>query len=136
MTTCSLELGLLSVCILSLAFSLFFFSFFRHIWTVTILFMHMDSLCKRQSALFTGPTTTLCRKNILKMGPTALFNHSKIILLRYFQFSAFSKISCIQTNPTYFENLTIDYIFFIFLTDMSKFLIIGYYLLYDAKTYF
>ena len=66
------------------------------------------------------------------MDPTALFTHSKIILLRYFQFSAFSKISCIRIDPTYFENLTIDYIFFLFLTDMSKFLIIGYYLLYDA----
>ena len=37
---------------------------------------------------------------------------------------------------TYFENLIIDYMFFIFLTHMSNFVIIGYYLLYDAKTYF
>ena len=112
--------------------SIIFFRFFRHVWTVTILFMHMDSMCNRQSALFTRPTTTLCKKKKLKMGPTALFNHSKIILLRYFQFSAFSKISCIRTDPTYFENLTIDYMFFIFLTHMSKFVIIGYYLQYDA----
>ena len=70
--------------------------------------------------------------NILKKGPTALFTHSKIILLRYFQFSAFNKISCIQTDPTYFENLTIDYVFFIFLITMLNSVIIGYYLLYDA----
>ena len=37
------------------------------------------------------------------MGPTALFTHLKIILLQYFQFSvfSFSKISSIQTDPTY-----------------------------------
>ena len=47
-------------------------------------------------------------------------------------FSVFSKISCIRTDSTYFENLTIDYMFFIFLTHMSNFMIIRYYLLYDA----
>ena len=37
----------------------------------------------------------------LKMGPTALFTHLKIILLQCFQFSvfSFSKISSIQTDP-------------------------------------
>ena len=37
----------------------------------------------------------------LKMGPTVLFTHLKIILLHYFQFSvfSFSKISSIQTDP-------------------------------------
>ena len=99
--------------------------------------MHMDSLCRGESALFTGPTTTLFRKNkILKMGPTALFTHLKIISLQCFWFSVFSRISYIRTNPTYFENLTIDYVFFIFLTHMSNFVIIGYYLLNDAQTYF
>ena len=67
---------------------LFFFSFYNHVWTATAQFMHMDSLCKRQSALFTGPTTTLLRKKILKMGPTALFTHLKIILLQCFHFLA------------------------------------------------
>ena len=95
--------------------------------------MHMDSLCRRQSALFTGPTTTLFRqKKYIKKGPTTLFTHPKIILQRYFQFSAFCKISRSQNDPTYFENLTIDYMFFIFLTHMSNFVIIEYYLLYDA----
>ena len=32
---------------------------------------------------FTGPTTTLFRKK-LKIGPTVLFTHLKIILLQYF----------------------------------------------------
>ena len=33
------------------------------------------------------------------MGLTVLFTHLKIILLQYFQFSVFSKISKIQTHP-------------------------------------
>ena len=38
----------------------------------------------------------------LKMGPTVLFTHLKIILLQCFQFSvlSFSKISSIQTDPS------------------------------------
>ena len=71
-------------------------------------------------------------KKILKMGPTALFTHLKIILLQCFQFSVFRKISYIRMGPTYFDNLTIDYMFFIFLTHMSNFVIIRYYLQYDA----
>ena len=35
----------------------------------------------------------------LFMGPAILFIHLKIILLQYFQFSIFTKISYIQTNP-------------------------------------
>ena len=115
----------------------FVFFFFQSVWTVTALFTQMDSLYRGQNALFTGPTTTLFwKKKIIKMGPTALFTHLKIILLQCFQFSVFSKISCIWTDPTYFENLTIHYMFFIFLAHMSGFVIIEYYLLYDAKTYF
>ena len=133
MTTCPSGLGLLGVCILSFAFPFFF----QRVRIVTTLFMHMDVLCRTQSALFIGTTTTLFwKKNILKMGPTALFTHSKIILLQCFQFSVFSKISCIRMDPTYFENLTIDYMFFIFLAHMSGFVIIRYYLLYDAENYF
>ena len=116
------------------SFFFFFFFFFQHVRTVAAPFMHTDSLCGRQSPLFTGPTGTFLRKKkeILKMGPKALFTHLKIILLQCFQFSVFSKISCIWTDPTYFENLTIDYMFFIFLTHISNFVIFGYYLLYDA----
>ena len=41
----------------------------------------------------------------LKMGPTVLFTHLKIILLQCFQFSvfSFSKISSIQTHPILIE---------------------------------
>ena len=74
----------------------------------------------------------ILKKKKLKIGPTALFTHLKIILLQCFQFSVFSKISYIRMDPTYFDNLTIDYMFFIFLTHMSNFVIIRYYLLYDA----
>ena len=96
----------------------------------------MDSLCRRQSAQFAGPTTTLFKKKLLKMGPTALFKHLKNILLQCFQFLVFCKICCIRKDPTHFENQTIDYRFFIFLTHMTNFVIIGYYLLNDAQTYF
>ena len=72
------------------------------------------------------------KKKILKMGPTTLFTYLKIILLQCFQFSVFSKISCIRTKPTYFEHLTIDYMFFMFLAHMSVFVIIRYYLLFDT----
>ena len=42
----------------------------------------------------------------LKMGPTVLFTHLKIILLQCFQFSvfSFSKISSIQTDPIYYKS--------------------------------
>ena len=36
------------------------------------------------------PQTTFSKKTTLKLGPTVLFTHLKIILLQYFQFSAFS----------------------------------------------
>ena len=74
------------------------------------------------------------KKYILKMGPTALFKHLKNILLQCFQFLVFCKICCIRKDPTHFENQTIDYRFFIFLTHMTNFVIIGYYLLNDAQT--
>ena len=48
--------------------TLFFFFFFQRVWIATALFMHVDSLCKRQSALFTGPTTTLFKKKNIKNG--------------------------------------------------------------------
>ena len=91
--------------------------------------MHMDSLCKRQSALCTGPTTTLFKKNIKNE------SHGTIHTIKnYFatMISVFSKISCIRMDSTYFEILTIDYMVFIFSTHMLNFVIIGYYLLYDA----
>ena len=52
-----------------------------------------------------GPTTTLFRKKILKMGLTALFTHLKIILLQCFQFSVSAKISYIQTDPKFIQLL-------------------------------
>ena len=126
---CPFGLALLRVCILSFAFPFFF----QCVRTVTTLFTHMDSLCRTQSALFTGTTTTLfMKKKILKMGLTVLFTHLKIILLQCFLFSVFSKICCIRMDPTYFENLTVDYMFVIFLAHMLGFVLIGYYLLYDA----
>ena len=71
-------------------------------------------------------------KEILKMGPTSLFTHLKIILQQCFQFSVCCKRCCIRTDPTYFENQTIDCMFFTFLAQMLGFVLIGYNLLYDA----
>ena len=65
------------------------------------MFMHCSYTVH---ALFIGLTTTLLRKNILKMGPMALFTHLKVILLQCFQFLVFNKISCIQMNPYPFLN--------------------------------
>ena len=61
------------------------------------LFMHMDSLCRRQSALFMGPTTTLFRKKKFKNESHGTIHTFK----NYFAivFSVFSKINCIQTDP-------------------------------------
>ena len=42
------------------------------------------------TVLFMGPTTTLFRKKILKMSPTILFTHLKIILLQYFSVFSFT----------------------------------------------
>ena len=53
------------------------------------------------------------KKKTLKLGSTVLFTHLKIILLQYFKFSIFSKISGIQTDPysiemTYFYKYVRD----------------------------
>ena len=55
----------------------------------------------------------LKKKKTLKLGSTVLFTHLKIILLQYFKFSIFSKISDIQTDPysiemTYFYKYVRD----------------------------
>ena len=131
MTTCPFGLGLLRVYILSFTFPYFFF-FLQHGWTVATQFMHMDSLWRRQSTLFTGPTSTFFRKKNIKNGSRGTLHTCKNYFVSVFSVFSFSKISCIWTDPTYFENLTIDYMFFIFLTHISNFVIFGYYLLYDA----
>ena len=133
MTTCPFRLGLLRVCVLSFDVSFFFFFFFP---------APVNSNCTVHAHGFTVQETNCAahrtckhffqKNKKLKMGPKALFTHLKIILLQCFQFLVFSKISCIRTDHTYFENLTIDYIFFIFLTHMSNFVIIKYCLLYHA----
>ena len=52
----------------------------------------------------------------LKMGPTVLFTHLKIILLQCFKFSVFnfSKISFIQTDPRSIYIHTHNFFFFYF----------------------
>ena len=134
MTTCPSEMGLLHVCVLSLAFPSFFFSFFFFSMYEQWLYCSCTWYTVQETKCTVHSTNNhlIQKKNILKMGPTALFSHSKIILLWHFWFLVFSKISCIRTDPTYFENLTSDYMFFMFVTHRSNFVIIGYYLLYEA----
>ena len=73
----------------------FFFSFFH----VFFAFWDKYYCLSLFITLFTGSTTTLFRKKILKMSLTVLFTHLKIILLQYFQFSVSVTISSIQTDP-------------------------------------
>ena len=113
--------------------SFFFFFFFFP--------THMNSNCTVHAHGFTvqetkctvhGTYNHFVQKKILKKGTMALSSYLKFISLKCFQFSVFSKRSCIRMDPTNLENLTIDYIFFTFLTHMSNFVIIRYYLLSDA----
>ena len=86
-------------------FLLFFFLFFSRVLRrrQNLLFMRQMSLFTHCSStvyvLFMGPATTLFKKK-LKIGPTVLFTHLKIILLQYFQFQFLvsAKISSIQTD--------------------------------------
>ena len=96
------------VCVSKLRFVPFFFFFLFHAfwsiavtdqWTVTA---NVDFLqWTVHICTVYGPTNFIFLSNFsLKMGPTSLFTHLKIILLQCFQFSVFSfnKISSIQTH--------------------------------------
>ena len=97
----------------------FFFFFLKNMNSNSTIHAHGFTVQETKCTVHRTYNHFILKKNILKMGPTTLFTHLKIILLQCFQFSVFSKISCIRTNPTYFENLTIDNIFFIFLAHVS-----------------
>ena len=112
----------------SFSFFSFFSSFLERMNSNCTIHAHGFTMQKTKCTIHRTYNQFIKKKNI-KMGPTALFTHLEIILLQCFQFSVFSKISCIRTDPTYFENLTIDYLLFKFLTHMSNFVIIGYYIL-------
>ena len=72
----------------------FFFFFLMHAFqpetkcNVHALFIHCSW----------DPQSLYSEKKKLKMGLMILFTHLKIILLQCFQFSVFSKISCIQMD--------------------------------------
>ena len=130
MITCPFGLGSLRHCVLSFKFRLFFFFSTRININCTV---HVHGFTVQEKKCTVHRTYNhFIEKYILKMRMTTLFTHLKIIFLQSFKFSVFSKISCIGKDPTHFENQNIDYMFFIFLTDLSNFVIIGYYLLYDA----
>ena len=100
---CPFELGFLRFYVLSLTFPYFFiFLFFKRVWTVIVLFTHMDSLCSRQSSLFIGPTTTLFGKKFIKNGSHNTIHPFKNYLLRYFKFSVFSKNKLYPNGPYIF----------------------------------
>ena len=91
----------------------FFFLFFFHAFqrVMRLLFMYCSLNSSRKCWLFHDKQWSMyCSRShklyfsetfSLKMSPTILFTHLKIILLPYFQFSifSFSKISSIQTDP-------------------------------------
>ena len=86
--------------------SLFFFLFLFFFFHAFPAFREKNYCSRTVAALFMGPTTTLFRKNILKMGPTVLFTHLKIILLQCFQFLifSFSKNKLYSNGPYVLEN--------------------------------
>ena len=135
---CPSGLGLLRVCLLSFTFP-FVSLFFSPACVKSSCTIHALGFTVQERKSIVHRTYKHFfqkKKYILKMGPKAWFTYLKIILLQCFLFSVFKKISCIWTNPTYSKNLTIDYMFSIFLTHISNFVIFGYYLLYDAQIYF
>ena len=90
------------VCVFVLRISLFFFFLVQPVLvdfsTVNNAFMHCSRTHKFHfSAIFS-----------LKISPTALFTHLKIILLQcfQFQFSVLAKISSIQMNPLSCTNIS------------------------------
>ena len=70
----------------------FFFLYTRFSWVTEVTVHTVRLLFTHCFILFTYFLATFS----LKMGPTVLFTHLKIVLLQCFQFSA--KISCIQTD--------------------------------------
>ena len=115
-------LSMRSDCISSAAFVFLFFIFYFFYWEAHFTW---DFVCQWISCIVHGTHYLFDQQNfhwndiiqwvpyivhrthkllfstkfLLKMSLTALFTHLKIILLQYFQFSVFSKISCIQTGP-------------------------------------
>ena len=110
----------------------FFFFFSKRIYRNSTVHAHGFTVQETKCTVRRTYNHFILKKKIFKTGPTALFTHLKIILLQCFPFSVFSKISYIRTDPSYFKNLTIDYMFFIFLAHVSGFVMIRYYSLYDA----
>ena len=80
------------------SFFFFFFLYTRFNWGQKLLFI-LCGYCSYCFVVFTHFSATFS----LKMDPTALFTHLKIILLQCFQFS--TKISCIQMDPKHFFQL-------------------------------
>ena len=68
----------------------FFFAFTRLKERQNLLFMRHVTVHALLSIVHTLFSTVHRLKKILKMGPTVLFTHLKIILLQCFQFSVFS----------------------------------------------
>ena len=107
--------------------SFFFFLGFHAFQGMRLLFMHCFMNSNRKCWLSTVNSATVhylwthkfhfSATFSLKMGPTALFTHLKIILLQCFQFSVFnfSKISSIQTDPYswYFTSFLLNFFFFL-----------------------
>ena len=71
----------------------FFFFFFQRLWTVTALFLHMDSMCRRQSALFIEPKPLYSGKKYIKNG-----SHGNIHTFKNCFATMFSVFSFLQNK--------------------------------------
>ena len=105
---CPFGFGLLCVCVLSFTSPFFFFSFFSA-YEQSTRFMHIDSLCSRQSTLFVHCLRTVYRTHNYFIQKIYIKNrsHDTIYMFKiYFItiFLIFSKINCIQTNLRILES--------------------------------
>ena len=128
MTTWSFGFGVLRISILGFTFTFSFPFFLARMNIDGTVHAHGFIVQETKCTVHCSCNHFIQKKKHIKMGVTALFSPLKIIFQTCFQLSVFNKLSFIQTDPTYFENLTIDYMFFLFSPLMSNFVIIGYYL--------
>ena len=79
----------------------------------------MDLLCRRQLPLFMHCSSTVYIFKNIKMDPTVLFTHLKIILLQCFQFLVSAKISCIQLDPEIAFHICVSFFFLLLHTHLG-----------------
>ena len=99
MTMCPFAFGLLRLYVFSFTFPFFF----QSLLILTAPFMHMDLLCNRQNALFTGPTTTLFKKKYIKNGYRGTIHSFKNYLATVFSVFSFQQNKLHPNGPYIFR---------------------------------